>query len=125
MPLLLIVGGFLILGGLALLIVWLNEFLLVFKAFLPLLVISLGGLLAYFGWEERKDSQRAFLDFSSPDEASRYQAEALAYQEKIDSLGGRGSQESPDGVTDGQAPPAGPPDEAEDGERANLDKTAG
>ncbi|MDR1310179.1 MAG: hypothetical protein LBL95_09855 [Deltaproteobacteria bacterium] len=125
MPLLLIVGGFLVLGGLALLIVWLNEFLLVFKAFFPLLVISLGGLLAYFGWEERKDSQRAFLDFSSPDEASRYQAEALAYQEKIDSLGGRRSQESPDGVPDGQGPLAGPPGEAEDDERANLGKTPG
>ncbi|MDR2302614.1 MAG: hypothetical protein LBF38_11320, partial [Deltaproteobacteria bacterium] len=42
----------------------------------------------YFGWEERKDSKGAFIDFSSPDEASRYQAEALAYQEKIDNLTG-------------------------------------
>jgi hypothetical protein len=86
MPLLLVIGGVLILFGLALFVAWFGYFWQVFKAFLPLFVIALGGLLTYFGWEERKDSRGAFLDFSSPDEASRYQAEALAYQEKIDSL---------------------------------------
>jgi hypothetical protein len=86
MPLLLVVGGVLILFGLALFVAWFEYFWQVFKAFLPLFIVFLGGLLTYFGWEERKDTKKAFLDFSSPDEASRYQAEALAYQEKIDNL---------------------------------------
>ncbi|MDR2368475.1 MAG: hypothetical protein LBF58_10300 [Deltaproteobacteria bacterium] len=67
-------------------VAWFGYFWQVFKAFLPLFIIALGGLLTYFGWEERKDTKGAFIDFSSPDEASRYQAEALAYQEKIDKL---------------------------------------
>jgi divalent metal cation (Fe/Co/Zn/Cd) transporter len=86
MPLLLVIGGVLILFGLALFVAWFGYFWQVFKAFLPLFIIALGGLLTYFGWEERKDTKRAFIDFSSPDEASRYQADALAYQEKIDNL---------------------------------------
>jgi hypothetical protein len=86
MPLLLVIGGILILFGLALFVAWFGYFWQVFKAFLPLFIIALGGLLTYFGWEERKDTKGAFIDFSSPDEASRYQAEALAYQEKIDKL---------------------------------------
>ncbi|MDR2387062.1 MAG: hypothetical protein LBE80_05685 [Deltaproteobacteria bacterium] len=88
MPLLLVIGGILIFFGLALFVAWFSYFWQVFKAFLPLFIIALGGLLTYFGWEERKDSKGAFIDFSSPDEASRYQAEALAYQEKIATLTG-------------------------------------
>jgi hypothetical protein len=129
MPFLLIVGGILILGGLALFVFWFGQFLLVLKAFLPLIVMSLGGLLAYFGWEERRDSQRAFLDFSSPDEASRYQAEALAYQEKLDSLVDRKDTESqPEGLA-GQAerprPSQGPSGDADDGPEAGLGNSAG
>jgi hypothetical protein len=92
MPLLLVIGGILILFGLALFVAWFGFFWALFKALLPLFVIALGGLLTYFGWEERKDSKGAFIDFSSPDEASRYQAEALAYQEKISSLSGPDSE---------------------------------
>jgi hypothetical protein len=87
MPLLLVIGGVLILAGLALLATWISSFLIVLKAFLPLGVIGLGGLLAYFGWEERQDRKGATMDFSSPAEANRYQADALAYQETIDRLG--------------------------------------
>ncbi|MDR1658091.1 MAG: hypothetical protein LBT47_11160 [Deltaproteobacteria bacterium] len=86
MPLLLIIGSFLVVSGVALLINWFSALLFLIKALLPLAVIGLGGLLAYFGWEERKDRKSALLDFSSPAEASRYQAEALAYKEKIAQL---------------------------------------
>jgi hypothetical protein len=75
-----------IVGGLALFVGWFEYFVIVFKALLPLAVIAVGGVLAYFGWEERMDRKTAFLDFSSPDEANRYQAEALAYQEKLNGL---------------------------------------
>ncbi|MDR1487423.1 MAG: hypothetical protein LBT62_05465 [Deltaproteobacteria bacterium] len=86
MPLLFIIGCVLILGGLVLFISWIGYFWLLFKALFPLAIMSLGAVLAYFGWEERKDQKGAFLEFSSPAEATRYQAEALAYQEKIDTL---------------------------------------
>ncbi|MDR2442254.1 MAG: hypothetical protein LBE31_01885 [Deltaproteobacteria bacterium] len=86
MPLLLIIGGFLILIGIALLITWFGVFIILIKILLPLVVIGLGALLAYFGWEEKKDRHNAFIDFSSPAEASRYQADALAYKEKIKKL---------------------------------------
>ena len=94
MPLLLIIGGVLILAGLSLLVAWFEAFLVFLKAILPLGVISLGGLLAYFGWEERQDRQGAIMDFSSPAEANRYQADALAYQESIDQIGEAETAES-------------------------------
>jgi hypothetical protein len=86
MPLLLIIGCALILGGISLFVAWAEYFWLLFKALFPLVIISFGGIMAYFGWEERKDRKGAVLEFSSPAEASRYQAEALAYQEKINNL---------------------------------------
>lgn len=94
MPLLLIIGGVLILAGLALLVAWFGSFIVLLKAVLPLGVVGLGGLLAYFGWEERQDRGGALLDFSSPAEANRYQADALAYQESIDQIGEAGGAAS-------------------------------
>jgi hypothetical protein len=86
MPILFIIGLFIVVGGLVLFVSWFSFFLILVKALLPLAVIALGGILTYFGWEERKDRKGAVMDFSSPAEASRYQAEALAYQEKLNSL---------------------------------------
>jgi hypothetical protein len=83
MPALLIIGVLIILGGLALLVVWIEFLWDLIKAVLPLGIIGVGGIMAYFGWEEKKESRGSYLDFSSPTEASRYQAEALAYQEKL------------------------------------------
>ncbi|MDR2459223.1 MAG: hypothetical protein LBE38_00365 [Deltaproteobacteria bacterium] len=83
MPALLIIGILVILGGLTLFIVWFEYLWELIKAILPLAIIGIGGIMAYFGWEEKKDRRGAFIDFSSPTEASRYQAEALAYQEKL------------------------------------------
>ncbi|MDR1296654.1 MAG: hypothetical protein LBO05_04625 [Deltaproteobacteria bacterium] len=86
MPPLLVIGAVLFLGGLALLVTWFEYVWMVLKVFLTFGLLGAGGLLAYFGWEERKDRQNAFLDFSSPAEASRYQSEARAYQEKLNQL---------------------------------------
>jgi uncharacterized protein YacL len=86
MPALLIVGTIMIIGGLALFISWINFFLILIKALLPIIIISLGAVMTYFGWEEKRDRKGALLDFSSPAEASRYQAEARAYQESIKDL---------------------------------------
>jgi hypothetical protein len=83
MPALLIIGLVIILGGGVLFAVWFEYLWNLIRALLPLALIGVGGVIAYFGWEEKKDRRGAFLDFSSPTEASRYQAEALAYQEKI------------------------------------------
>jgi hypothetical protein len=102
MPLLLIIGAVLVVAGLALLVAWFGALLVVLKAFLPLGVIGLGGLLAYFGWEERQDRKGAMMDFSSPAEADRYQADALAYQERIDRISG---EVAPETLADGQAAP--------------------
>jgi hypothetical protein len=88
MPPFFLVGIVLIVGGLVLFFAWFGVFLLLIKALLPLFIIALGGILAYFGWEDRRDKKGAFMEFSSPAEASRYQAEALAYQEKINDLSG-------------------------------------
>ena len=100
MPLLLIIGGVLILAGLSLLVAWFGAFLALLKAVLPLGVIGLGGLLAYFGWEERQDRRGAVMDFSSPAEANRYQADALAYQESLDQIGEAGASASLDAPLD-------------------------
>ncbi|MDR2350062.1 MAG: hypothetical protein LBF41_05470 [Deltaproteobacteria bacterium] len=94
MPALLIVGVIVILGGLALFALWIEHLLVVVKAVLPLGLMSLGGIMVYFGWEERKGGPASFMDFSSPAEASRYQAEALAYQEKLNGFQEESSEES-------------------------------
>ena len=105
MPLLLIIGGVLILAGLALLAAWFSALVVVLKAVLPLGVVGLGGLLAYFGWEERQDRKgAALMDFSSPAEADRYQADALAYQEKIDQIGEAAGEAAGEAIAEGEAP---------------------
>ncbi|MDR2142160.1 MAG: hypothetical protein LBR11_10305 [Deltaproteobacteria bacterium] len=86
MPILFIIGLIIVAGGLVLFVSWFDFFWILIKALAPLAIITLGGVLTYFGWEERKDRKGAILDFSSPAEASRYQAEALAYQERLNNL---------------------------------------
>ncbi|MDR1577484.1 MAG: hypothetical protein LBT86_04545 [Deltaproteobacteria bacterium] len=93
MPVLLIVGLLIIAGGLVLFVSWFSFFWILIKALTPLALLTLGGALTYFGWEERKDRKGALLDFSSPAEASRYQAEARLYQEKLNNF--QGEDEEP------------------------------
>jgi hypothetical protein len=110
MPILLAVGILIIAGGLALFVTWSSFFWILFKALAPLAVITLGGVLTYFGWEERKDRKGAVLDFSSPAEASRYHAEALAYQEKLNGFQGPADLEPP---PEEPSPPEPAPEAAE------------
>ncbi|MDR2405923.1 MAG: hypothetical protein LBE27_06095 [Deltaproteobacteria bacterium] len=86
MPALLLTGAIIMIGGLVLFVVWFEYLWALIKALAPLAIIGVGAIVTYFGWEEKKDRSGAFLDFSSPSEASRYQAEALAYQEKLDGI---------------------------------------
>jgi hypothetical protein len=116
MPILLVVGTLLILAGLSLLVFWFQSFWIVFKAFVPLAVVGLGGTLAYFGWEERKERLGAFLEFSSLAEASRYQAEALAYQEKLNTI-----QEEPSSL---EVEPTAQPTSEPKTEEIELDTTS-
>ena len=95
MPILLI-AGLLVLGvGVILFLVWLSSFVIVLKAIMPTVLIIGGGVATYLGWEEMRDSKGLPLDFSSLDEASRYQAEANRYQAEINGFqdGGAGSSE--------------------------------
>ncbi|MDR1081424.1 MAG: hypothetical protein LBQ79_10805 [Deltaproteobacteria bacterium] len=126
MPALLIIGVVIILGGGVLFAVWFEYLWQLVKALLPLALIGVGGVIAYFGWEEKKDRKGAFLDFSSPTEASRYQAEALAYQEKINGFSEETGPSDPVAFDGGPAPAPEPvtrieisdgsPAPAEDGE---------
>ncbi|MDR2353863.1 MAG: hypothetical protein LBF22_12065 [Deltaproteobacteria bacterium] len=86
MPALLLTGAIIMIAGLVLFVVWFEYLWALIKALAPLAIIGVGAIVTYFGWEEKKDRSGAFLDFSSPTEASRYQAEALAYQEKLDGI---------------------------------------
>ncbi|MDR1041804.1 MAG: hypothetical protein LBR80_16895 [Deltaproteobacteria bacterium] len=109
MPALLIIGLVIILGGGVLFAVWFEYLWELIKAILPLTLIGVGGVIAYFGWEEKKDRKGAFLDFSSPTEASRYQAEALAYQEKINGFNEDAAAADPASYGDpGETRAAGP-----------------
>ncbi|MDR1037333.1 MAG: hypothetical protein LBT40_12430 [Deltaproteobacteria bacterium] len=111
MPALLIIGVVIILGGGVLFAVWFEYLWQLVKALLPLALIGVGGVIAYFGWEEKKDRKGAFLDFSSPTEASRYQAEALAYQEKINGFSEEAGPSDPiayDGGPQAETPPSAP-----------------
>jgi hypothetical protein len=124
MPILFVIGLLIIIGGLTLFVSWFGYFWELLKALLPLVIITLGGVLTYFGWEERKDRKGAVLDFSSPAEASRYQAEALAYQEKLS-----GFQDSPDagdptGLKDASAAEQNSPPAKESPNDENKDETA-
>ncbi|MDR2421806.1 MAG: hypothetical protein LBE01_00315, partial [Deltaproteobacteria bacterium] len=63
MPILFLVGLLIIIGGLVLFVTWFSFFWILIKAIAPLAIVTLGGVLTYFGWEERKDRKGAILDF--------------------------------------------------------------
>jgi hypothetical protein len=113
MPALLLTGAVIMIGGLVLFVVWFEYLWALLKALAPLAIIGIGAIVTYYGWEEKKDRSGAFLDFSSPSEASRYQAEALAYQEKLDGIQvanvkeGAAGQESDHGLGLDKDPRAG------------------
>jgi hypothetical protein len=115
MPILFIVGLLIIVGGLILFVSWFSFFWALLKALAPLAIITLGGVLTYFGWEERKDRKVAVMDFSSPAEASRYQAEALAYQEKLNSL--QEGETAADSQAETSPAPAGNPEKPSSAEQ--------
>ncbi|MDR1166619.1 MAG: hypothetical protein LBO66_12290 [Deltaproteobacteria bacterium] len=109
MPALLVIGVLIIIGGLTLFVVWIEYLWILIKALAPLALVSLGAIVAYFGWEEKKDRKGAFLDFSSPTEASRYQAEALAFKERMtvledSSLASDPKEDPPRDLPDSSAP---------------------
>lgn len=86
MPVLLIVGLAALLLGIILFFVWFAFILGLVKAFLPAFLMAGGAVAAYLGWEEWRDKRTPALDFSNPDEASRYKAEAAAYQAEINEI---------------------------------------
>ncbi|MDR1043638.1 MAG: LysE family translocator [Candidatus Adiutrix sp.] len=86
MPVLLIAGLVALMLGLILFFAWFGHILALIKATLPLAFLAGGAVAAYLGWEELRESRKPAMDFSSPDEASRYKAEARAYQAKINEI---------------------------------------
>jgi len=86
MPVLLVMGLATVFLGLVLFFAWFGHILALIKAVLPIGFIVCGAVAAYLGWEEKKERERPAMDFSTPDEASRYQAEARAYQERINEI---------------------------------------
>ncbi|MDR3038510.1 MAG: hypothetical protein LBV21_04350 [Candidatus Adiutrix sp.] len=83
MPVLLMGGLAALVAGLVLFFVWLGAVLTLVKALAPLGLLGAGAVAVYLGWEEFRDLKKPALDFSSPDEANRYQAEAQAYQAEM------------------------------------------
>ncbi len=92
MPVLLIVGLAALLLGIIFFFVWIGYFVMLVKALAPLAFIIGGAVAAYLGWEEMMDKKDAGLDFSNPDEANRYKAEATAYQAEINDMRAGGTQ---------------------------------
>lgn len=86
MPVLLIAGLVSLVLGLVLFFAWFGYIVAIAKAILPAAFIGAGAVAAYLGWEEMKDQKGPNIDFSSPAEANRYKAEAMAYQEKINEV---------------------------------------
>lgn len=86
MPVLLIAGLAALLFGLILFFAWFGFILGLAKALLPAFLMAVGGVAAYLGWEELRDKRAPTMDFSSPHEASRYQAEAAVYQAQINEI---------------------------------------
>lgn len=86
MPVLLIVGSVTLLLGIVLFFTWFGYILILVKALLPAFLMAGGAVAAYLGWEEWRDKQAPAMDFSSPDEASRYKAEAAVYQAEINEI---------------------------------------
>lgn len=94
MPVLLIVGLVALLVGIILFFAWIGHFLILIKALAPLAFIAGGAVAAYLGWEEMKDKKAPpIVDFSNPDEADRYKAEAKAYQAEINEVRENGTSE--------------------------------
>jgi hypothetical protein len=83
MPVLLAGGLAALIVGIILFFCWFAAIGALLKALLPLAFIAGGAVAAYLGWEEFQDRNKPPLDFSSPDEADRYKAEAKAYQAEI------------------------------------------
>ena len=86
MPVLLIAGLVTLLLGIVLFLTWFGYFLILVKALLPPFLMAGGAVAAYLGWEEWRDKQAPAMDFSSPDEASRYKTEAAVYQAEINEI---------------------------------------
>ncbi len=95
MPVLFIAGLLVLLLGLILFFSWFGFILILIKALLPAFLMAGGAVAAYLGWEEWRDKRRTpNLDFSSPVEASRYQAEAAVYQAQINEIKSGGAVEA-------------------------------
>lgn len=86
MPVLLIAGLAALVLGLILFFAWFVYIAALLKAILPVFFIAGGGVAAYLGWEELQDRKNPHMDFSSPDEASRYKADAKAYQAELNEI---------------------------------------
>ena len=86
MPVLLIAGLVTLLLGIVLFFLWFGYILILVKALLPAFLMAGGAVAAYLGWEEWRDKQVPAMDFSSPDEASRYKTEAAVYQAEINEI---------------------------------------
>jgi len=107
MPVLMIAGLVSLVLGIILFLVWFGYILALIKAVLPLVFIIGGAVAAYLGWEEMKEGRGPTMDFSSPDEASRYKAEAKAYQAELNEI-----KSGPDESGEPEAAAAGPPEPA-------------
>lgn len=105
MPVLMIAGLVSLVLGIVLFFIWFGHILALIKAVLPLVFIVGGAVAAYLGWEEMKESRGPTMDFSSPDEANRYKAEAKAYQAELNVI-----KSGPETII--EAEPAAPVSEA-------------
>ncbi|MGL4209745.1 MAG: hypothetical protein ACRCTY_10200 [Candidatus Adiutrix sp.] len=106
MPVLLIVGLSVLALGVVLFFVWLGHIMALIKAFAPMMLIGLGLIISYIGWQEMRDRKEATIDFSTPNEATRYKAEARAYQAERNVI----TQESPKSLSPESDSKGGPID---------------
>lgn len=104
MPVLMIAGLVSLVLGIVLFFAWFGYILALIKAVLPLAFIISGAVASYLGWEEMKESRTPTMDFSSPDEADRYKAEAKAYQAKLNEI-----KNGPGETIEAESAPAGEP----------------
>ncbi|MEW6266546.1 MAG: hypothetical protein AB1641_26040 [Thermodesulfobacteriota bacterium] len=97
-----LVGGIiaLILGLLGL-VYWWDQFVIVLRAGIPLVLILGGALATYLGIEEWKDSQALSESGTyTPDpEVERYKAEAEKYKAELEAMKGKPSGDSGEGGT--------------------------
>ena len=109
MPGMLVGGLAALIVGLIMFLAWLEVVLALVKALAALGLIGAGAVAIYLGWEEFKDQKKPSLDFSSQAEATRYRAEATAYQAKLAELGqGASEPSSTEPSPGGPEEPAGP-----------------